>query len=453
MTLNSTYTNEYLSIVSQLDGDVEGKRKARTYMGNSTAIYHGVIVDSAFVPRLFDAETKARFTYIAETTYSILCKVMQEYIDNPDYRHVYDFDERLVDLVLLPRNYDALLPFARVDVFLNEDTLEGQFCEFNGDGSSGMNENREITRSVEGTASYQEFGRRHKLETCTESLFGGWVREFLNIYSTYAYKVEHPHIAIVDFLENAIVDEFGIFCGMFEKAGYHCTISDVRDLTFDGEHLIDQNGEVIDAIWRRSVTNDIIEHWEESQPLIQAVRAEKVALIGSFAGHLVHDKQIFSVLFKPETQAILTDEENAFVRDFVPYTTFLDSECINLDDVKAERTKWIIKPTDGYGSADVYAGKDFDDAAWGQLIDKFANGAAGAPFLIQTYCTLHKTLTLPLYGEDADYRDNPALAYSNMSGVYIYNGRFAGVFSRLGPNPIISKKTRGITAASIWVDC
>ena len=453
MTLNSAYTQEYLDILNDMGGDEAGRRAARAYMEHSTAICHGVIVDSSYVPRLYDRATKDRFDYIAETTHRILCKVMQEYLDNPAYRHVYDLDPRLVDLILLPRGYDALLPFARADVFVNEDTLEGKFCEFNADGSSGMNENREITNSIWESAPFREFASRHTVGTCVETLFDGWVREFLSIYSTYEHKVDSPHIAIVDFLENAIVDEFGVFCGLFEQAGVHCTIADVRELTFDGEALRDGNGEVVNAIWRRSVTNDIIEHWEESQPLIEAVRAQKVALIGSFAGHLVHDKQIFSVLFKHETQALLTEEENRFVQDFVPFTTFLDDGHMDLARVKSERESWIIKPTDAYGSQDVYAGKDFDDAEWAAIVDRFANEAAGAPFLVQTYCTLYRTPAIGLYGEEENFTDNETISCGNMSGLYIYNGRFAGVFSRLGPKPIISKKTRGLTAATIWVDC
>ena len=43
----------------------------------------------------------------------------------------------------------------------------------------------------------------------------------------------------------------------------------------------------------------MLEFWDESQALIEAVKAQKVALIGSFAGHIVHDKQIFEALFNP----------------------------------------------------------------------------------------------------------------------------------------------------------
>ena len=43
--------------------------------------------------------------------------------------------------------------------------------------------------------------------------------------------------------------------------------------------------------------------------------------------------------------------------------------------------------------------------------------------------------------------------YNNLNGLYLYDGQFMGVFSRLGPRPTISKDQAGITSATIWVDC
>ncbi len=457
MATNAQLTEEYLALIDALDGDKAGRAAARSHMEHSTAIYHGVIVDSSYVPRLYNRETRARFEYIAETTYSILSKVMREYLENPAYRHVYDIDPRLQELILLPRGYDALLPFARVDLFLNEDDMTAQFCEFNADGSSGMNENREITASIAHSRPFEQFAAAHAVHTCNEELFDGWVDEFLKIYDTYDLKVEHPHVAIVDFLENAITEEFKIFAGLFAKRGIECSVYDVRDLRFEDGQLVGtkafygRDNAKIDAIWRRSVTNDIIDNWEASQPLIEAVRNRKVALIGSFAGHLVHDKQIFQVLYMPETQALLTDEENAFVQATVPFTSFLTSEVADSRDVRATREQWIIKPTDAYGSKDVFAGVDFTDEQWARIVDAHVDGKAGAPFLIQRYCTPFKTPAIPLYGTQADAEATPT-PYNNMEGLYMYNGRFTGVFSRMGPQPVICKKTGGITAATIWVD-
>ena len=54
-------------------------------------------------------------------------------------------------------------------------------------------------------------------------------------------------------------------------------------------------------------------------------------------------------------------------------------------------------------------------------------------------------------GADDEVSDAPKL-YNNLNGLYLYDGVFQGVFSRLGPLPTISKDMQGMTAATIWVD-
>ena len=310
MPSNADYTREYFQIIDELDGDIESRRAAFNYMQDSTAIVHHQVVASSFVPRLFNRKTYEVMKRTAETSHRILCKVIERYRADEEYRKLFDFDERLVELILLPRDYDSVLPFARVDTFLNEDDYRIHFCEFNGDGSAGMNENREITNSIVGSDTFRTFVENHAVQGC--DLFMPWVRAFMDIYGTYRFKVENPRVAICDYLENGVVDEFHIFAEKFREAGVECVVADVRELSFNVEVLTTPDGLPVNAIWRRSVTNDVLEFWDDSQDLINAVRARKVALIGAFSGHIVHDKQLFEVLFKPETQAFLTEEEIAF---------------------------------------------------------------------------------------------------------------------------------------------
>ena len=454
MTANADYTREYFAIMDSLDGDVAGRRAAYDYMQGSTAIVHHQVVASTFVPRLFDRETREAMKRTAETAHRILVKVIERYLADPAYRRVFDFDPRLEELILLPRGYDSVLPFARVDTFFDEDDLRVRFCEFNADGSSGMNENREITASVARSETFKEFARRHRVGGC--ELFEPWVEAFLGIYATYDRRVENPRIAICDYLENGVVDEFHVFAELFRERGAECVVADVRDLSFDGETLRDGEGERIDAVWRRCVTNDVIDHWDESQQLIEAVRAEKVALIGSFAGHIAHDKQIFKALFDERTTAFLDADEVSFIEQTVPLTAFLDENHVNLPQIRENRCEWIIKPTDHYGAEDVYAGVAVTQAEWEELVDRFANGRAGHPFIVQRYIRPFQTETLPPDAgidalADGEVRREPAL-YNNLNGLYLYDGAFAGVFSRLGPLPTISKDMQGMTAATIWVD-
>ncbi|MCI8306053.1 circularly permuted type 2 ATP-grasp protein [Adlercreutzia muris] len=455
MPTNADYTRAYFQIIDELDGAVEDRRAAFEYMQNSTAIVHHQVVASSFVPRLFNRKSYEVMKRTAEMSHRVLCKVIERYRADEEYRKLFDFDERLVELILLPRDYDAVLPFARVDTFLNEEDYRIHFCEFNGDGSAGMNENREITNAVTNTEAFRVFAESHAVAGC--DLFEPWVRTFLDIYDTYRFKVEHPRIAICDYLENGVVDEFHIFAEKFRETGVECVVADVRDLAFDGEVLTTPDGLPVHAIWRRSVTNDVLEFWDDSQALIDAVRARKVALIGAFSGHIVHDKQLFEVLFAPETQAFLTEEEIAFVEETVPMTAFLDESVVNLAQIRANKDEWIVKPTDHYGADNVYAGCEVSQQEWERVIDEFANGRAGYPFIVQRYIRPFKTDTLP---PDAGILDAPdgavasePVPYNNLNGLYLYNGRFQGVFSRLGPHPTISKTNEGMTAATIWVDC
>lgn len=485
---NAAYTDEYFDIMNALGGDAAGRRAAYAYMQASTAIVHHEPVASGFVPRLYDTRTRRIMREAAETMHRILCKVIERFIADAGYRDIFDYDPRLVELILAPRGYDAALPFARFDIFLDEDTGDVAFCELNGDGSTGMNEDREVLHSIENSATFREFARRHRVSGC--ELFDAWVAEFIRIYGTYERRVDRPRFAVCDYLENSVVDELHRFARLFREQGIPCTVCDVRSLSFDGEALRDADGMPVHAVWRRCVTNDVLAQWDASQALIAAVKAQKVALIGSFAGHIVHDKQIFKALRHPATQALLTPEEAAFVERSVPATFFLDEREIDLSEVVADKDAWVVKPTDSYGAADVHVGCAYDQGEWGRIVERFANGAAGHPFLAQRFITPFKTRTVraddgagdaPGAGGALGAGDAPGaggapgagapgagaagaggapgagaadegVRYNNLEGLYCYNGRFQGVFSRLGPHPTICGPMQGITAATVWVE-
>ena len=89
------------------------------------------------------------------------------------------------------------------------------------------------------------------------------------------------------------------------------------------------------------------------------------------------------------------------------------------------------------------------------MIDRFANEKAGSPFIAQSYITPFKTHTLApdagINDLDDSEVDTKGSWYNNLSGLYLYNGTFQGIFSRLGPLPTISKEHQGMTAATLHV--
>ena len=456
MTLNE----EYLNILAGLDGDAAGRLAAWEYLTGSTNIYRGHVVACDYFPKLYDKRLRDRVTEVAAMTYGILEKIMDRYLSDPDYRSVYDFDPRLQELILTDRGYASHLPFARIDVFLDEDNLSARYCEFNADGSSGMNENREAENALNCGNAFPQFCEDHQVRSMNPVMFEGWVEEFLRIYATFPGALATPHVVLADYLENSVLEEFKLYRRLFEKQGVPCSIFDVRDLSFDGDILtgrkpyegLGHEGLPINAIWRRAVANDVLDHWDESTAFLDAFRSGKVALIGSFLGQLVHDKQIFKVMRDERTWAFLTPEEIAFVKAAIPGTEYLSGSVVNLDAIKAEPAKWIIKPTDGYGCKDVFPGPAYSQEEWASIIDERADSASGVPFLVQEFVTPFKTPSIPMRGNPGD-EVAPVQSYNNLTGMYLIDGKLAGIFSRIGPHPLILGRMGGLTAPSFWVDC
>lgn len=469
--LDETYQREYLRGVLELDGDEAGRRAAWKRMGQGSAFYRGEPVAFSFVPRVFNGEARERFGDIARTTYHILSKVIARYVEDSAYRKEFRFDPRVEELVLLPNGYDEPLPVARIDFVCDGETGDFRFIEFNTDSSSGMNEANEALVSVRESESYQRFAAIREIEDDSERQIDGWVQDFLRLYrgSERAVRLAHergaeaaaldrPRVAIVACFDNPNphIGELETFRQAFEQAGCPCSVFDVRQLDFDGERLIGRkalSGDCdveIDCIWRFCIVVDLLEHWSEVQPFVEALRCEKVTMFGGFSTQIAHDKQLFAVLRHPATQEFLTDEERAFVEQHVPFTAFLDDPALDIDAIKANPAQWVLKPTDWYASINVVTGVSCDPDEWARLVDECAQGNGPSPYLIQEFCPAPKQDVVPMYGDEGDFTAEPQL-FGEILGAYVYAGDFAGVYVRQGPRNVIGSSNRGLVAPVLWV--
>lgn len=493
---NAALTAEYLDYVNELQGDELGRRAAWKRMGEGTAYYRGEPAALSYLPRVFGSAMRCFVEKKALVAYGILTKVIERYRTDAAYRREFRFDPRVEELVLLPTGYDELLPVARVDFALNEESGELRFVEFNTDSSSGMDETRNALAAVEMTEPYQRFTKAHQASTDVEAQFAGWVRTFKRIYESSeqgcarraagaqramsegaqdagaasaqdavvvgeaaqdagaASVDERPRVAIVACLDspNPHIGELETFMHTFEDEGFACSVFDVRQLRFDGEKLVGEKalaGESnveIDCIWRFCIVVDLLEHWGEMQDFIEAVRSGKVPMIGGFSTQIVHDKQLFAILRKPATLAFLTQEEREFVERHIPRTVFLDElSAQERAELKAHPERWVIKPTDWYASINVSAGAECDPEEWARLVDEMPAG-----FIAQEFFAPHKTDVVPLYGREEDFACEPR-KFGNLFGAYVYAGKFAGLYVRQGPHDVIGSAREGLVAPVLWV--
>ena len=486
-TPSARLTREYLNLLAASGSDETDRRAAWRFAEQSDAYWQGHPSYIGFLPRLYDNTMRERFAGIAETAYGILAKVMEHYRSDPAYRREFSFDPRVEELILLPRSYEEPIPLARIDFFYDEERDAVRFCEFNADASSGMEESRVARESIRACAAYRAFEARHRVHDDFEALYEGWVRTFLGIYrevqaarnadnddeengrQVTGPREERAAIAVCFDSPDPNISELERYRTLFEAAGMPCSIFDVRELAYEdgkliGHHALAGDSDVtVSCVWRYCIMVDLLEHWNEVTPFLDAIRNDAAVIIGSFATHLVHDKQLFAVLHRPATSAFLTEEERAFVKESIPFTAFLDDSVLDLEAIKANPGAWIIKPTDWYSSINVHAGADYDLQAWTELVDRCVetsrasraqgnvhNEKAGSPFILQEFCTPYRTPAIPLYGREEDFTAQPQL-FGNLLGAYVFAGRFTGMLSRLGPNPIITEAHGGTTTPTLWV--
>ena len=433
---------QYQQIIEEnFEENYQAALKTKDYLEHSSVAYHGRCVRTLQIPKVFTPEVAEKYGEIVTVTYGIFEKVIREYLENPEYRKLFPFSRELEDLILVPRGYDSLLPIARFDIFYNEEDDSFKFCEINTDGTSAMNEDYVLNQALELNPAHQEMKRRYAFSSY--ELYDSWVQTFLNIYGTYKGRVDHPHVAIVDFLENASITEFEEFQRRFEKAGVSCEICEITEMTYQNHVLYSPSGHPVDAVYRRAVTTDVCAASARIQPFLEAGREQAVCLIGAFCTQIIHNKWLFKLIREEPTLSLLDPLERDFVRKHIPYTNLLDERYCSKEEILAEKDRWLIKPLDSYASRGVYAGCDDTPEQWRKHVEASFNHG----YIYQEYCPPYRTKNICFVEDPRCFKE-----YTNMSGLFVYDGKFSGIYSRLSDGGIISSQYNEKAVASLLLE-
>ena len=399
-----------------------------------------------YLPKVYIKNDIDKFKNIIETFYKILRKVIRLYKSNENIRKLFGFDKKLEGLILNSFSGDIVVPMSRIDLFYDESTSQFKFCEINTDGTSSMMEDKVLNEAIRKSLIYSKYIKALNLNSF--ELFDKWIDEFLTYYNQYAKtnnSPKKPNVAIVDFLEKGIGEEFKVFKEYFEKHGLNVEICDIRKLKYIDGALYTENKEFkIDAIYRRAVTNDIMNNLDDVEDFMKAVNDKKVCLVGDFHTQIIHNKRIFYILHLDEIQKHLSFSERLFIKYHVPMTYLLNDELFNnkmcYNDICDNKDKWILKPVDSYGSRGVFAGKECSKSSWKELLDKFSKD----DYIVQEFADIHFTKNFS--NLDSDFEEEHI---SNLTNLFCYNEKFAGMLSRGSRYQLINIKHGEMTMPSL----
>lgn len=420
--------NEYISLIkSDEERYIKDYKEIMKEVKVSKARFRGEVVPYSYKPLFWTNEDVENFKVIGTRMLKIGDKVVDEYLRNPKYREKFKFSKELEELILIDNGYDINVPMSRIDIFYkNED--EFKFCEINTDGSSAMLEDNEfgrITLETKGIKDLEDKYNFHNFE-----LMESWVHKSLEIYDNWdnEEKNDLPNVAILDFRESATSYEFEEFKKIYEEKGIKTKIVDPRDLKYVDGNLYKGDFR-IDMIYRRLVTFEMMERFDEVTEFVKAYKDKAVCVIGSLRSQLLHNKIIFKVLHDCETLKFMNKEEQEFIKNHIPWTGDFGGDEELLERVKSKKDEYIMKPWDMNVAKGVFVGRDMSQEEWETRLDEVWN----EKYICQEFVT-------PYYREFVKIEESEIKIekLNSVLGIFMYGEEFKGLYTRIGKENVIS---------------
>ena len=413
----------YNEILENKGTYIKDYKKMKNEVKNSKAIYKGKPVPFLYLPKIYTKNEINEFKRIKEKIFDLVNTIIDLYLNKKEVRKMYDFDKRLDELIRIDHGYNTYVPMGRFDLFYyGKDNFK--FCELNTDGSSAMLEDKELGSILHKSKIMKKYKEKQKITNF--ELFNSWVDEVDEIKDEFfETKKESYNLAIVDIFEKEPTYEFEEFKKHFNSRNYNCFIADARDIKYE-DGFIFYDDKKIDIVYRRLVTKDLMENYDEINSFIKGIKAKNTCIIGSIKSQIVHTKLFFKVLHDKRFKEYLDPNQKEFIKKAIPKT-------YSLENVKEEYIKnknsYIIKPIDSYASKGVFSGKDFTKVKWLDLLNEKVN----EKYLIQEYCNpcLEKNVLI-------NSKNIKIKKFNKIVGLYVYNENLNGIYTRVGLNPIIS---------------
>lgn len=440
----------------------------------AVALYHDLLLergDAAELAETFFDTVRARQLTFGDR---LVCSVLRpHFISAADYRRVQRASARVMgaiarlDLALaadaslrarvgltadeeaivsLPVGYRYPDVSARLDSFFaDRDSL--WFIEYNAESPGGLAFGDVLGQAFADFPVMRQVAQAYQP---TQFPIRKWTLDALLTAYRESGRTGRPAIAIVDWREVRTYNEFLIYQSAFEAAGYPTRIVDPRDLEYRDGRL--RAGDfVIDLVYKRVVTAELLAREGLSSPLVRAVADGAVCMANGFRAHLLLKKALFAFLSDPQYGHLYTPDQRAAIADHVPWTrlvadgpTTYQGQRVDLLAFAADhRERLVLKPSGEYGGAGVVLGWEASLAEWEAALRHALDGV----HVIQE--------RVPVPQEDFPILDAGAVRLSPRYldlDPYVWQGtRTAGCGVRLSGGALLNVSAGGGSAVPMYI--
>ncbi len=343
------------------------------------------------------------------------------------------------DLIRIDPGFKGFSVTSRLDSFLTSDGAFS-FVELNAENPAGISycevmaniflQLPVMKKFVEKYPVTPLYGRKPLLDT------------LLRAYKEWSGGKEQPRIAIVDWEGLPTQCEFEQFREFFIQNGYACEIIPPEKLEYTGGVL--RSGDfVVDLVYRRVLTNDILEKPAETKALIDAYRDRAVCVVNGFRTKFVHKKMFFGVLTDEKNAHLFSNAQLAAIRAHIPWTrkcrdvktTHFGEPIELLAFARANRDRLVLKPNDEYGGKGIFIGWESTEAEWDAALETALHG----DYLVQERVpTAHEVF--PHFTPDGDITYIEQLVDLDP---LLYYGKVEAAFTRLSSTALCNVTSGG----------
>jgi hypothetical protein len=383
-------------------------------------------------PRLISAGDWEYAVAAAERIGSALATLEVALLADEDLRRELDLDPVEERLALAHPGCRQSSPSSRLDSFFAD---EVRYVEYNAESPAGMAYGDALAEVMDAMPIMRRFRERWQLRSlptrsaqldCILKAFLEWGGADL------------PSIAIVDWQGVPTVPEFHMFRDYFFANGVSCLIAEPAALSYDGKHLRADDGTVINIVYRRVLTSELLASSGASDPLCRAYMDGAVVVINTFRAKLLHTKMSLALLSDDRYASLFTASQLEAIERHIPWTRRLsDGRSTRAGEeikdlvahVIEHREALVLKPNDEYGGKGVVLGWTVDDHEWEQVV-RMA--------LHETYVVQQ---AVPVPREQWPLAVGDAIEMVDMAvdmDPYLFGGQVGGVLIRLASSALLN---------------